>query len=150
MRRGDNMVKKESAWLVMGLALAGQIPAFGAVTGIDLLSEEHWVWGSAGSVTRDYPGGTEASYNQTSCDPLDVSVIGTYVDRYSGEFPLTASSKAGDFRVETQAVYWFSRAYARSIYVFAPQAEVGALDLALSGSGYGVGLCNETNVGFAL
>ncbi len=144
------MAKKWSAWLAAGLTLAGQISAFGAVTGIDLLSEEHCVWGSAGSATQYYPGGTEASYNRTSSDPLDVSVSGTYMDPYYGEFPLTASSKAGDFRVETQGVYWFSRAYARSIYVFAPQAEVSALGLELSGSGYGVGLCNETNVGFAL
>jgi hypothetical protein len=144
------MAKKRSVWLVAGLALAGQISAFGAVTGIDLLREEHWVWGSAGSATQDYPGGTEASYNQTSSDPLDVSVIGTYMDRYFGAFPLTARSKAGDFGVEAQGVYWFSRAYARSIYVFTPQAEVSALDLELSGSGFGVGLGNETNVGFAL
>ncbi len=121
------MAKKWSAWLAAGLTLAGQISAFGAVTGIDLLSEEHCVWGSAGSATQYYPGGTEASYNRTSSDPLDVSVSGTYMDPYYGEFPLMASSKAGDFRVETQGVYWFSEAYARSIYVFAPQAEVSGL-----------------------
>jgi hypothetical protein len=144
------MAKKGSAWLAAGLALAGQISAFGAVTGIDLLSEEHCVWGSAGSATQYYPGGTEASYNQTSSDPLDVSASGTYMDPHYGEFPLIAWSRAGDFRVEARGVYWFSRAYAQSKYFFAPQAEVSALDLQLCGSGYGVGLPDETNIRFAL
>lgn len=144
------MAKKWSAWLATGLALAGQISAFGAATGIDLFSQEHCVWGSAGSATQYYPGGTEVSYNQTSSDPLDVSVCGTYMDLHYGAFPLTAWSKAGDFQVETRSVYWFSQAYAQSTYVFTPHAEVQTLSFEFSGSGFGVGLSNETNVRFTL
>jgi len=144
------MAKKWSAWLTTGLVLAGQISAFGAATGIDLLSQDHHVWGSAGSATQYYPGGTEVSYDQTSSDPLDVLVNGTYLDLSLGEMGLTAWSKAGDFRVETQGAYWFSEAYAQSEYVLAPQVEVSALSFQLSGSGYGVGLSNETNIRFAL
>ncbi len=144
------MTTRWSTWLAAGLALAGQISAFGAATGIDLFSEEHSVWGSAGSATQYYPGGTEVSYNQTSSNPLDVSVSGTYMDPYYGEFPLMASSKAGDFRVDTRGVYWFSEAYAQSKYVFTPQADISGLSFQLSGSGFGVGLCSETNVRFAL
>jgi len=72
------------------------------------------------------------------------------MDLHYGAFPLTARSKAGDFRVEARGVYWFSEAYAQSRYVFAPQVEVSTLGLQLSGSGYGVGLCSETNIRFAL
>ena len=144
------MAKKWSAWLAMGLVLAGPITTFGTPTGIDLISQEHHVWGSAGSSTQFFPGGTEVSYDQTSSGPLDVSVSGTYMHPFYGEFPLTARSQAGDFRVETQGVYWFSEAYAQSRYVFAPQAEISGLRLQFSGSGYGTGLSSETNVRFAL
>ncbi len=140
------MVKIHRAWLAAGLVLAGQISAFGAATGIDLLSQDHHVWGSAGSATQYYPGGTQASYDQTSSDPLDVLVNGTYMDPYFGEVGLTAWSKAGDFHVQTRGVYWFSEAYAQSRYVFVPRTEVGALSFQLSGSGYGVGLAQETNI----
>ena len=72
------------------------------------------------------------------------------MDPSLGEVGLTAWSKAGDFRVQTRGVYWFSEASAQSKYVFVPQAEVSALSFRFSGSGYGVGLSHETNIKFAL
>lgn len=121
-----------------------------APTGIDLLSQQHHVRGSAGSETQFSPGGTEATYDETSPNPLDISVTGTYIDPLMVEIPLTARSQAGNFRVQTDAVYFFSQANAESMYAFTPDADVRALTLQARGEGFGVGLSDESNVRLTL
>ena len=145
------MTRNHHFWLPLGLVLIGQVSAWGYATGIELISVEHHVWGSAGRETMYGPGGTEVFYDQTSPDPLHVSVTGTYWDPWAGrERPLVAWSEAGDFRAQAHGTYWFSEAYAQSIYVFTPQVGAHALTFELSGSGDGVGLSAESNIRFAL
>ena len=134
-----------SLTLLVAAGVAESAPA-----GIDVLSQQHRVWGSAGSETELLPGGTEATYDETSPNPLDVSVTGTYIDPVLGEVPLTASSQAGDFQVQTIAVYFFSQANAKSTYAFAPDAGVRALTVQARGEGFGVGLSEESNVRLTL
>ena len=144
MRRMDRI------WLSIGLALVWQGAAFaGGIDGLQLISQQHHVWGFAGSATDWQPGGTEVQYDQTSSDPLDVSVEGTYIDFLGYEDTLTARSKAGDFRVDATAEYWFSKASAKSIYTFSPQPDVYAVAVNAQSGGFGVGEFDETNVWFS-
>ena len=134
-----------SLTLLVAAGVAESAPA-----GINVLSQQHRVWGSAGSETELLPGGTEATYDETSPNPLDVSVTGTYIDPVLGEVPLTASSQAGDFQVQTDAVFFFSQANAQSVYTLDPDARVLALTLQARGEGFGVGLSEESNVRLTL
>lgn len=143
------MAHKGNLWLLVSFALLAGGSAGGSVTGIQVVSEEHHVWGFAGSDTDWTPGGNQESYDQTAPNPLDVSVTGTYIDSW-GPCTLTSRSVTGDFHVETHATYWFSRAYAQSSYLFTPQAGVDALTFGLVGSGCGVGIPDETNIQFTL
>jgi hypothetical protein len=135
--------------LSAAVLLIGQASAWGYPSGIQLVSEQHHVWGYAGSETMYGPGGTQVPYDQTSSGPLYVSATGTYMDPYMGEWSLTAWSSAGNFSSEALSTYWFSRAHGESTYVFLPEAGTGALTFTLSGSGDGVGL-PESHIGFTL
>ncbi len=147
---GESMLRKQAVWLSIMMVLIGHMPAWGYTAGIQLIDQEHHVWGHAGST--EVPGGTEATYDQTlsGTGPLEVSVTGTYIDFLGYKGSLTAWSKAGDFMVETSAAYWYSEASARSTYTFSPLPQVDLLTFQLSGSGYGVGISNETYATFAL
>lgn len=137
--------------IVISLALlVGAGAARSGPTGIDVLFQEHHVSGFAGSETEFAPGGTEAAYDETSTSPLDISVTGTYIDPLLGEVPLTAGSRAGDFRVQTEAVFFFAQANAESVYAFTPNDDVRALTLQARGAGFGVGLSDESNVRLTL
>jgi len=126
------------------LALMGQISALGA-SGIQLISQEHHVWGSAGFPIATF-------YDETSASPLHGSVTGILVDPYGGgEIALDATSDAGGFEVQACADgYFFAEAFAQSTYVFRPEADVRKLMFELDSWGYGVGLSDETNIQFTL
>ena len=144
------MTRKHLLWISVGLVGIGPASAWGYATGIQLISEQHHVWGYAGSDTQYGPGGTEVRYDQTSSDPLHVSVTGTYWDdRLGGAVGLTSWSRAGDFSAEAFSTYWFSQAHAESTYVFLPQADVRALTFQLTSSGDGVVL-PESHIAFSL
>lgn len=137
------------SWLFAAWILLGTVSAWGHATGIQLLDQEHHIWGNAGFASPE--GGTETHYDRTSPDPLDVSTMGTYwQEGGGGEIPLAAWSKAGDFRTQAHGEYWFSEAFAHSTYIFTPQAATTVWTFIVSGSGYGVGLAVESQVRFTL
>lgn len=145
---------KRNLWLSIGFMLVGQMPVLAAGSGIELLSQEHHVWGWAGSTEAYVPGGTAASYDQRSSAPLDVSVSGSYMayPLAFGAYPMPqwAHSRAGDFSVWTESATWFGEAQAESTYVFMPQTGVQALTFGVDCSGCGVGINYETNTRFTL
>jgi hypothetical protein len=144
----DGMTGKCSPWLSLALLWIGPGSAWGYATGIQILHQEHHVWGSAGNAPA---GGRETSYDQTSADLLHVAAPGTYWDETRGqEIPLLAWSQAGDFRAQAQGEYWFSEAYAHSTYLFTPQADGPAWALTVHGAGEGVGLFAESHIRLTL
>ncbi len=102
---------------LMVLVLAMGAVASGGVSGINVLSEGHHVWGFAGESQGTQPTGFVTPYDQTSAAPLDVSV-GHWPP--GDPFPGYAHSVAGDFSVFAESAYWYSAANASSEYRFTP------------------------------
>jgi hypothetical protein len=144
------MSAKKCLWLSIFVVCAWQGSALGGVAGILVGGEQHHVWGYAGSAESWLPGGTLDTYDITSSSPVSGSALGSYVELDSQEYPLQAASRAGNFRVEASADYWFSYANAESLYVFTPEAGVLSLSFRVSGMGFGYELPDESNLGFGL
>ncbi len=102
---------------LMILVLAMGAVASGGVSGINLLSENHHVWGFAGESQGMQPTGKVTPYDQTSGAPLDVSV-GQWVG--PDPYPGYAHSVAGNFSASAESIYWYSAAWASSEYRFTP------------------------------
>jgi len=104
-------------WILAACILAPRTTASGGVTGINLLSQSHHVWGFAGESQGIQPTGNVTPYNQTSAAPLAVTV-GAWPG--GDPFPGYAHSIAGDFTALAESAYWYSAANAASTYEFSP------------------------------
>lgn len=104
-------------WILAACILVQGTTASGRVTGINLLSQTHHVWGFAGESQGTDPTGNVTPYDQTIAAPLDVTA-GQWP---AGDpFPGYAHSIAGDFTAFAESAYWYSAANASSTYEFSP------------------------------
>ncbi len=122
----------------------------GDPSGIDLLWQQHHVWGSAGtdsSQPGEWPGGVYDSYDIAGSSPVSGSADG--IEVFDGDaYPVTASSSAGSFRVQAYGVRWTGGGFAESTYVFQPEG--GAGSLALDAGGWRSGHPFEVYMEFTL
>jgi hypothetical protein len=110
--------------------------ASAAITGINIVSQTHHVWGGAG----------DQSYDLTDSNPL----TGGVVYYYNGHGDGYASSSAGDFSVSAYTGQLFNSvptSYAESTYLFKPTTTL----LSLSAHAvYGIYYSWQTSAGFTL
>lgn len=86
--------------------------------GINMLSEKHHVWGTAGESFFLYPF---LEYDKIGDQPISISVSGEYYNPWShSPNPCASSAVAGNFAIEVLAMY-DSTANAYSTYTFTPE-----------------------------
>jgi len=110
--------------ITLCLACLFPVVATSALIGIDVLSENHRIWGSAGADSDRYPGSTRTTYDISSTHgPVNFRAEGTdcSFEWYGTCDPAVAESRVESFFVETYALRWEGFAVAESRYVFSPQ-----------------------------
>jgi len=92
------------------------VSAQGKASGINVLSEEHLIWGEA----RLYPSGLTLNYEQSSDEPINFS---TKQISIPGQMILGFEAEAGDFQVLTKVGLSGvgNKAFAQSTYTFTPE-----------------------------
>lgn len=120
--------------------------AWGAPSGLDLLSQQHHVWGSAGGGYE--PPGVSESYDLAGSRPVFGSASGIEAMEPWDGYPVTASSYAGFFRVAAHGVRWTGFGHAESVYVFQPSQDTTVLTL--DARGWRFGHPFEVNMEFTL
>lgn len=97
-------------------------------TGINLLSEEHHIWGAAG---KDGAGETLSVYALSDTRPVTHAVQGYYFDSPQELEVSESKASAGNWTLDVAAGRWAAYAFATSIYTFTPAQNL--LDLTVSG-----------------
>lgn len=105
-------------------------------TGINILSENHHIWGYAGS--SELPDETYVQYDYVSNHAISASVSGSYHFDDSLE-PSFSSASAGNLAIALDAGRWSAAAYGISTYTFTSDYS----NLSLSAYGY----TNHTLIG---
>ncbi len=115
--------------VVCGVFLViSSIPAYSGPLGIELLSESHHIWGSAGDPALSYE-----SYDITSSHPISHTANGLSVDVDTDPpEPQRSSATVGNFEQEVGGQRWSYNAFAESSYIF----KIDYDKLTLNASGY--------------
>ncbi len=117
---------------VVVLVVAGT--AWSAPSGFILLSQQHHVWGSAGTDPwEESPEGIRESYDIMGSGPVSGSATGIEVFHPGYSYSVSASSSAGDFRVESHGCRWTAVGLAESTYVFQPAEGTRVLNVDAGG-----------------
>ena len=94
--------------------------------GINILSQNHHIWGEAGSNYRREE--VYRNYDVTSDGPLHSRAEG-FTEDFGWLDPEVAESWAGDFRVRTFTQRWNGEALAESTYTFQAESDKLVLDV---------------------
>lgn len=93
--------------------------------GINVISEENYIWGFAGD---SGPGETLATYDISSVSPdiqtISADVSGSYYDRPDYLEPSRSTASAGNFNIDVMGGRWRAWASGVSIYEFTTESNI--------------------------
>lgn len=125
---------KKRLFVVFILVFLSPISAF--ALGVNVLSENHHIWGNAGYQNSNVPGVTYDEYDITSDQYVSATIEGYGPDYsyFDGTELNISTASAGNFGINLSSSRWDANAFGESTYILSSDSEM--IEISASGGAY--------------